>query len=101
MLEYNDNNRYSETLASGTNKNYNNVVYPIVTKDNEITKDMTIEGTKPFFVFPSVITFESQENLDKKNLNIINHVISSTSATFKHTEDLTNYDISANEVQKI
>lgn len=96
LLDYRDGNRYSKMQRIEVPINYNNILLPIVTEDNDITKTMAFEGKRPFFVFPSKIVFEEEKKLKEKNLSIKNHVLSSGQSIFK--EEITDQDITDNEL---
>lgn len=97
VFEYNDEYRHSVIQSNGVKRNYNNILLPIVTKNNEITEDMVFEATSPFFIFPTIIKFESQEKLQEKNITYNNHVLTSDMAVFKKDE-VTDLDITDEEL---
>ena len=92
MLDYTDGNRHVIMQDSEVVMYYNNILLPNVTDNNEMTKRMIVEGTKPFFAFPTKLDFEKPEKLEKKNLKITNHVLSSELGVFK-LDDIKDDDI--------
>lgn len=92
ILDYRNENRYAVLQANEIVRFYNNIVLPIPTSDNEITKDMSFEGAAPFFVFPAKIDFEPESKQKEKNLTYINHLLTSDKAVFK-VDDITDQDI--------
>lgn len=94
VLEYQDGYRHSVMQQIEVIQHYNNILLPIPTSDNEITKDMDFEGSAPFFIFPTKINFDSDKKLKEKNVKHINHIITSDKAVFK-TGDIEESDVTS------
>lgn len=97
VLDYKDGYRYSFMQSTGIIRNYNNILLPIATSDNDLTKDMVFEGTAPFFIFPTQIVLDSEKKLAEKNLTYTNHIITSDMAVFK-SQDIKESDITDNKI---
>ncbi len=92
ILDYNDGNRYDFTQVDELPIRFNNILLPNVNKDVEITKDMYLEDTAPFFISPTILKIDSEEDLKKKDVEIITHVESSDKSIFK-VSDVTDEDM--------
>ncbi len=97
VIEYKDGYRFSILQRSESVMNYNNILLPIPTNSNEITKDMEFEGTAPFFPLPTKIDLDSEEELEKKNVTLTNSVLTSDKAIFKK-DDVTEEDLLSDDL---
>ena len=100
VLDYKDGYRYSFMQSTGIIRNYNNILLPIATSDNDLTKDMVFEGTAPFFIFPTQIVLDSEKKLAEKNLTYTNHIITSDMAVFK-SQDIKESDITVIKIPPV
>lgn len=79
VLEHKNSRRYYNKNGI----NVNNVMYPILSEQSDITKELAMQGKTAMFIFPTKVNIDKKEQLEKKKVNIKVNTMTSAEGMFK------------------